>query len=90
MISGTAGSASFFLEEVLTGEESFQQICVAGKRCCPPGDCGGPQGFAELLHALGHAHHPGREEVCEWLADYVPEFFSADEINRRLGRRKKH
>src|SRR2546427_5195722 len=28
------------LEEVLLGDESFQQICVAGKRCCPPEDCG--------------------------------------------------
>jgi Plasmid pRiA4b ORF-3-like protein len=43
------------LEEVLTGDESFQQICVAGKRCCPPEDCGGPQGFAELLNALRDA-----------------------------------
>jgi hypothetical protein len=77
------------LEEVLTGDESFQQICVAGKQCCPPEDCGGPQGFAELLNALQDANHPGHEEVCEWLGDYVPEFFSADEINRRLRRRKK-
>jgi Plasmid pRiA4b ORF-3-like protein len=77
------------LEEVLTGDESFQQICVAGKQCCPPEDCGGPQGFAELLNALRDANHPGHEEVCEWLGDYDPESFSADEINRRLHRRKK-
>ena len=76
------------LEEVLTGDESFQQICVAGKRCCPPEDCGGPQGFAELLNALGDANHPGHEDVCEWLGDFVPESFSVDEINRRLRRRK--
>ena len=76
------------LEKVLTGDESFQQVCVAGKRCCPPEDCGGPQGFAELLNALGDTNHPGHEEACEWLGDYVPESFSADEINRRLRRRK--
>ena len=34
------------LEEVLLGDESFQPMCVAGERCCPPEDCGGPQGFA--------------------------------------------
>ena len=87
---GDGWQHELLLEEVLTGDESFQQICVAGKRCCPPEDCGGPQGFAELLNALGDANHPGREEVCEWLGDYVPESFSADEINRRLRRRTKH
>ena len=78
------------LEEVLLGDESFEQICVAGKRCCPPEDCGGPQGFAELLKALQDANEPSHEEVCAWLGDFVPESFSADETNRRLRRSKKH
>ncbi len=86
---GDGWQHELLLEEVLTGDESFQHICVAGKQCCPPEDCGGPQGFAELLNALRDANHPGHEEVCEWLGDYVPESFSADEINRRLRRRKK-
>ena len=86
---GDGWQHELLLEEVLTGDESFQQICVAGKQCCPPEDCGGSQGFAELLNALRDANHPGHEEVCEWLGDYVPESFSADDINRRLRRRKK-
>ena len=86
---GDGWQHKLLLEEVLTGDESFQQICVAGKQCCPPEDCGGPRGFAELLNALRDANHPGHEEVCEWLGDYVPESFSADEINRRLRRKKK-
>jgi len=86
---GDGWQHKLLLQEVLTGDESFQQICVAGKQCCPPEDCGGPRGFAELLNALRDANHPGHEEVCEWLGDYVPESFSADEINRRLRRRKK-
>ena len=87
---GDGWQHELLLEEVLTGDESFQQICVAGKRCCPPEDCGGPERFADLLRAVRDANHPGHEEVCEWLGDYVPEFFSADEINRRLRRRRKH
>jgi len=86
---GDGWQHKLLLEEVLTGDESFQQICVAGKQCCPPEDCGGPRGFAELLNALRDANHPGHDEVCEWLGDYVPESFSADEINRRLRRKKK-
>ena len=78
------------LEEILLGDESFQQMCVTGKRCCPPEDCGGPQGFVELLDALHNATHPSHEEACEWLGDFDPESFSVDEINRRLRRRRKH
>jgi hypothetical protein len=85
---GDGWQHELLLEEVLFGEESFQQICVAGKRCCPPEDCGGPQGFAEVLKALQDANHPNHEEACEWLGDFVPESFSVDEINRRLRRRK--
>jgi hypothetical protein len=86
---GDGWQHELLVEEVLSGEESFQPTCVAGARCCPPEDCGGPQGFAELLYALRYANHPRHEEVCEWLGDFVPESFSAEEINRRLRRRKK-
>jgi Plasmid pRiA4b ORF-3-like protein len=85
---GDGWQHELLLEEVLFGEESFQQICVAGKRCCPPEDCGGPQGFAEVLKAVQDANHPNHEEALEWLGDFVPESFSADKINRRLRRRK--
>jgi hypothetical protein len=85
---GDGWQHELLLEEVLFGEESFQQICVAGKRCCPPEDCGGPQGFAEVLKAARDANHPNHEEACEWFGDLVPESFSANEINRRLRHRK--
>ena len=62
-------------------------VPVAGKRCCPLEDCGGPQGFAELLTALQDASHPSHEEISEWLGDFAPESFSVDEVNRRLRRR---
>ena len=77
------------LEEVLLGDETFQQICVAGKRSCPPEDCGGPQGSAELLQALQNANHSSHDEACEWLGDFVPESFSVDQIIKRLRRRKR-
>jgi Plasmid pRiA4b ORF-3-like protein len=85
---GDGWQHELLLEEILLGDETFQQTCVAGKRCCPPEDCGGPQGFAELLQALQDANHPSHDEACEWLGDFGPESFSADEVNRRLRRRK--
>ena len=77
------------LEEILLGDESFRQMCVVGQRCCPPEDCGGPQGFAELIEALGDADHPDHQEVSEWLGDFVPDSFSVKDINRKLRRRKR-
>jgi hypothetical protein len=85
---GDGWQHELLLEEVLLGDDPFQQICVAGKGCCPPEDSGGPHGFAELLEALQDAFHPNHEDACQWLGDFDPESFSADEINRRLRRRK--
>ena len=78
---GDGWQHELLLEEVLVGDETFQQMCA-------PEDCGGPQRFAELVKGLEDANHPSHEDVCEWFGDFDPESFSADEINRRLRRRK--
>jgi hypothetical protein len=44
-----------------------QQMCVAGKRCCPPEECGGPQRFAELVQALQDSSYSSHDEAREWL-----------------------
>jgi hypothetical protein len=85
---GDGWQHELLLEEVLLGDESFRQLCVAGDRNCPPEDCGGSTGFSELLKALQDSTHPEHDDIREWVGDFVPESFSADEINRRLRRRK--
>jgi Plasmid pRiA4b ORF-3-like protein len=66
--------------------------CVAGKRNCPPEDCGGAWGYAELLAALADPAHPRHEEQREWIGeDFDPEAFSvpkADAILAAAFRRK--
>ena len=74
---GDSWQHELVLEEVLVADETFQQMCVAGKRCCPPEDGGGPQGFAKLLQAIQDINHPSHEETYEWLGDFRPESFSA-------------
>jgi len=59
--------------------------CVAGKRGCPPEDCGGPFGYAELLEILATPDHPEREERLEWIGgDFDPEAFSASATDATL------
>lgn len=60
-------------------------LCIAGKRACPPEDCGGIGGFYSLLDAIRDPNHDQHEEMRDWLgADFDPIAFSLDDINRRL------
>ena len=59
--------------------------CVAGKRNCPPEDCGGVWGYAELLQILADPAHPERAERLEWLGEvFDPEDFSIPIANAAL------
>jgi hypothetical protein len=52
--------------------------CVAGKRNCPPEDCGGPWGYQHLLEVLANPAHPEHAEQSEWLGEeFDPEEFSS-------------
>jgi hypothetical protein len=42
-------------------------VCLGGENACPPDDCGGPGGYAEMLAVLGDAGHEEHELVVEWL-----------------------
>lgn len=42
-------------------------VCLDGARACPPEDCGGIWGFADLLKALKNPKHPEHENMVEWL-----------------------
>ncbi len=60
---------------------------VAGRRACPPEDCGGVWGYANLLEVLADPAHPDHDEMKEWMAgDFDPEAFDLDAVNARLVR----
>jgi hypothetical protein len=65
--------------------------CVEGKRNCPPEDCGGAWGYAELLEILADPAHPERAERLEWMddEDFDPEAFDLERANRRLAAQAK-
>lgn len=50
--------------------------CLAGKRACPPEDCGGTYGYEDLLQIISNPNHEEYEERIEWLGgDFKPEEF---------------
>jgi hypothetical protein len=60
--------------------------CVAGKRACPPEDCGGPFGYEELLAVLADSADPNHAEQLEWLGgEFDPEAFSVEDTGTELG-----
>jgi Plasmid pRiA4b ORF-3-like protein len=64
-------------------------ICISGERNCPPEDCGGPNGYQEMLRALRGERDPDHASTIEWIGrDFDPKAFDADAVNRRLRRLK--
>ncbi|GFU40557.1 uncharacterized protein y4hQ [Trichonephila clavipes] len=53
--------------------------CTAGKRACPPEDCGGLDGYDNHVKIVKNSNHPEYEEHCEWVksqcASLDPEEF---------------
>ncbi len=74
------------LEKILPYDAKYQiPMCIKGKLACPPEDCGGVWGYADLLGTLEDPDNPDREELLEWLGEgFDPEYFNMDEINAEL------
>lgn len=64
--------------------------CIAGKRNCPPEDCGGVWGYRDFLVALAD---PSQSMAEDWLGrmegDFDPEEFSVERADARIGSRLK-
>ncbi|MGH9179817.1 MAG: plasmid pRiA4b ORF-3 family protein, partial [Acidimicrobiales bacterium] len=58
--------------------------CVAGRRACPPEDCGGVWGYEELLAVLADPGHPEHDEMADWSGPIDPEAFDRADVNARL------
>jgi hypothetical protein len=78
------------VEEVLAAEpgRSYPR-CVTGRRACPPDNCGGIGGYANLLEILADPSHAEHEDRLEWLGlgsadEFDPAEFDITRVNEAL------
>ena len=70
------------LDQVIT------RRCIDGSLACPPEDCGGFWGYAELLEIINDPGHEEHMERIEWLGEgFDPEDFDSDRVNHQLVRK---
>ena len=83
---GDSWEHEVLLENVLSPDPATRYpICLAGKRACPPEDCGGVWGYAEFLEAIASPDHPEHESMLDWVGGrFDPEDFDLQEVNSSL------
>ncbi len=74
------------VEKILPADPNARYpVCIKGKRACPPEDCGGVWGYADLLKALADPKHEQHQELRDWIGDdFDPEAFDLDAVNSQL------
>ncbi|RKX68854.1 plasmid pRiA4b ORF-3 family protein, partial [candidate division TA06 bacterium] len=87
---GDSWGHDIILEKILPVDDNIKYpICLAGNMNCPPEDCGGVDGYAELLEILKQPDHEEYESYIEWLGKgFSPEYFDKDKVNRILKERE--
>jgi len=64
-------------------------LCLDGARACPPEDCGGVWGYANLLKILKNRKHPEHRSMREWLGRPLDaKAFDSAKINTWLRKLK--
>jgi hypothetical protein len=70
------------LEAVLPADPGTRYpVCLSGRRCCPPEDCGGTPGYEQFLDAIRDPQHPEHEDMLQWVGGpFDPEEFDAGAV----------
>lgn len=61
-------------------------LLLAGKRACPPEDCGGEPGYYQLLEIMADPSNEEHAETMQWLGDWKPERFNMAAARKRVTR----
>lgn len=83
---GDGWEHTVLVEKILQPDPDIDYpVCLAGRRACPPEDCGGMWSYYQLLDALRDPRHPEHAELLGWAGGPIdPEAFSVDTVNIRL------
>lgn len=83
---GDSWEHEILLEKILPYDNNINYpICLDGKMNCPPDDCGGIWGYADILDIVKQPDHEEYDSFMEWLGDdFDPEYFDKDEVNDLL------
>lgn len=79
------------VEKILDADpDAAYPACLAGKRACPPEDCGGVWGYEGFLEAIADPRHPEHESSLEWIGGaFDPEAFDPVWVSKRLAARRR-
>ena len=70
------------VEKVLPAAAGTVAVCLDGARACPPEDCGGIWGYANLVKILKNPKHPEHKSMKEWIGGvFDPNAFDKVKIN---------
>ena len=78
------------VEDLLDADpDTHYPLLAAAKGACPPEDCGGPWGYAELKDILADASHDQHQEMLDWLglditSAFDPNAIATDQIEQEL------
>ncbi len=66
-------------------EDMRYPACLAGKRACPPEDCGGVWGYEHFLEVIGDPNHEEHQELLDWIGgEFDPQAFDREVVNSVL------
>jgi len=84
---GDGWEHQILLEKVVELDEPALTLCLEGERACPPEDCGGVWGYANLCAILKNPKHPEYKSMNDWLGSrFDSESFDLEAINKKLAR----
>ncbi len=83
---GDGWEHEILLEKILPVDKTIKYpICIKGKMNCPPEDCGGVWGYADMLEIIKDPTHEEYENYMGWLeSGFDPEEFDIEAVNEML------
>ncbi len=72
------------VESIEPSASISKPTCTGGERACPPEDCGGVYGYANLLKALSNPSHEQHKELKNWAGRFDPEKFDLEKVQKRI------